>query len=421
MVSEGKVTCFSKKICEADKVYDAEGKIAIPGGIDPHVHFRDPSSNPAENFETGTLAAAHGGVTTIADMPNTEPPVTDAKILRDKLKKVRNKAHIDFMLLGGVGKTTVENIKEMAEAGVGAVKTFMISRFPGLSAPDTSSLKEIMLEIKKYQVPLMVHAEDEGAIVKLKKESRNKFSDYAKERIMCESIGVARVLEIARQTRCPVHIVHLSSSDSMDIISMYRKLWPKITVETTPHYLTLTMDEMDKQGPYAKVGPPLRNKFDNRRLVEELTKGNINFVASDHAPYPKEMKDKGYKEITLAPSGMPGIETTLPVLFTLYSNREITLETLIKVFSTNAAKFLGIYPKKGCLLPGSDADIVLIDPKSEFKMTEEYLLTKTKQSMFLGKKFKGEIQATFCRGELIIEKGTPLSKPGRGTFLKRFP
>ncbi len=417
VISKGKIEGFTKSGKPgANQVYNAKNRIALPGGVDPHVHFRDPSSNPAEDFESGTMAAAHGGVTTVADMPNTEPPVTSAKVLKEKIKNVQGKAYVDFMLIGGVGRTTVENVREMVETGVGAVKTFMISRFPELSAQDTETLKRVMMAVKKHGVPLMVHAEDEGAIVKVEGE---KPSSYSKERMICESVGVARVLELAKQLKCHVHIVHMSSADSLNLISTYKGMGVKVTVETIPHYLMLTMEEMDKLGPYAKVDPPLKRKIDNERLIEGVSKGEIDFVVSDHAPYPRREKEKGFKDIHLAPSGMPGVETTLPALFTLYLNRYLSLERLIKVFSTNPAKFLGIFPRKGALLPGSDADIVLVDPKSEFKVTEDQLLTKTRQSIFMGKTLKGEVVATFSRGELVMENREIFSTPGRGAFLKR--
>ncbi|MEM2430317.1 MAG: dihydroorotase family protein [Nitrososphaerales archaeon] len=417
LIDNGKIAGFSKSgLARADNYYDAKGLLALPGGIDAHVHFRDPSSNKAEDFESGSLAAAHGGITTVADMPNTEPPVTNIEALRLKLERIKGRSYVDYMLYGGVGKTTLKNIESLAKEGVAGIKTFMISRFPALLSPDNETIKAAILEAKKANIPLLIHAED---LTVANNSINEEVKSYAIKRgCLCESLAVARVAELNKQLKGYVHFVHISCANSLQLIHFYKSLNTQITIETAPHYLSLTMDDLEKKGPYAKVDPPLRMKRDVEELLNGLRNGDIDFIASDHAPYTKEEKDIGFKDIELAPSGMPGVETTLPFLLNLFNKGLLSLNRLIEVFSTNPAKFLGIYSRKGVLRLGSDADLVLINLKQEFKVSSENLLTKTKQSIFEGMSFIGKPIATFLRGVLMMENMEIYSKP-IGSFIKR--
>ncbi|MCX8191746.1 MAG: dihydroorotase family protein [Nitrososphaerales archaeon] len=418
LIDGEKIAGFSKSgLVQADRYYDAKGLLVLPGGVDVHVHFRDPSSNKAEDFETGSLAAAHGGVTTVADMPNTEPPVTDVEALRLKLERIGGKSYVDYMLYGGAGKMTIANIMSLAREGVAGIKTFMISRFPALLSPDTETIKAAILETKKTNIPLLIHAEDLSVINHVGGGGGAK--SYAIKRgCLCESLAVARVAELNKHLKGHVHFVHISCADSLRLIRFYKDSNTQITVETTPHYLSLTMDELERRGPYAKVDPPLRTREDVEELLRGLCNGDIDFIASDHAPHMKEEKEKGFKDIELAPSGMPGVETTLPFLLNLFNRGVLSLRRLVEVFSTNPAKFLGIYPRKGALQINADADLVLVNPKEEFKVSSENLLTKTKQSIFEGMSFIGKPVATFLRGVLIMEGMEVYSKP-IGLFIKR--
>jgi allantoinase len=408
---------FSRSgLAKGDEYYDAHGLVAMPGGVDAHVHFRDPSSNHGENFGSGTLAAAHGGVTTVAEMPNTEPPITSVEAFDLKRKSLEGRSYVDYMLHGGTGKSTLKNIEGLAAAGATAVKVWMVGGIDteAFYAPDTETLKGALLEIRKTKIPLLVHAEDKGAA---SDNSEGGAIGYA-TRMGCqvETVAVARVCELARQLGSRAHFVHISCPDSVEIVRLYKQWNAPVTVETTPHYMSLTMDELRKRGAYAKIGPPLRTSNDAQRILSQVVRGEIDFVASDHAPYESKFKDN--QPFDSAAPGMPGVETSLPFLLDLCFHRNVlTLDRLIEVISTNPAKFLGVYPKKGSLQPGSDADIVLVDPKKEFVVSETNLLTKTKQSLFLGSTFVGCPVATFMRGKLIMEGMKSYTKP-LGKFMK---
>lgn len=416
LIEGEKIVAITRKEPEADSYYDARGMIALPGCVDVHVHFRDPSSNMSEDFASGTLAAAHGGVTTVADMPNTEPPVTSAEVLRSKLRVIESKAYVDYALIGGVGKGSTRRIAEQVEAGAVAVKTFMTGRFPELCSPDAETLRLAIAGTREAGVPLMVHAEDLSALGE--SPEGGPISYAIKRGCACEIRAVETVSELARQLEGWVHFVHISCGRSLEIANAYKRAGVRITVETEPHYLSLTMEEMRRRGPYAKIDPPLRTKADVERLLLGLVSGEIDIVASDHAPYERRDKDRGFEDIELAPSGIPGVETVLPFLLDLCFRRGIlSLDAVVDLYSGNPARFLRLYPKKGSLSPGSDADIVLVDHEREFVVSEENLFTRTKQSMLEGWKFRGTPISTFVRGSLVMEEGQVVSGP-RGVFQK---
>lgn len=417
LVDDGKIVGISKSEPESDFTYEGENNILLPGGVDIHVHFRDPDENPAEDFESGSRAAAHGGITTIADMPNTHPPVTDAGRLREKRKIALKKSLIDFSLYGGLGEKTIGNAAELEKEGVVAIKTFMTSRFPDVAAPNTETIRKIMTDVSKTRLPLMIHAEDVGLI---EKRETTKPIDFCLNRpSRVESGAAARICELARQLGARVHLVHLSSKATMDILRKYKAIGAKVSGETAAKYLTLTMDEMKRRGPYAKVDPPLRTKEDIQGLKAAIEDDIVEIIASDHAPYPREEKEKGHEKIDLAPSGVPGVETTIPCMFDLFLKGEFTLSKLLEVLCVKPAKLVGLYPKKGALRIGSDADFVILNPREEFEVKRESLLTETHESPFIGKSFSASPVATFSRGELIIEDHELVGHPGRGEFLSR--
>jgi dihydroorotase (multifunctional complex type) len=258
-----------------------------------------------------------------------------------------------------------------------------------------------MVDVSRAGVPLLIHAEDLGA------------SELMGMRPpICESVAIARALELARQLKARVHICHLTSKEGLQVLKAFRSLGSKATAETAPHYLGLTKEEIERRGPYAKVEPPLRTREDNEALLSGLRR-EIDLIASDHAPHPKEEKDR----MDLAPPGTTGVETTLPFLLDLSDKGALSLHDIVRLLCTGPAKLLGLSPRKGSLAIGSDADITIIDPKKKFDVCPQNLLTRTHDSIFLGRSFQGSPVATFSRGELIIENGEVMAKPGRGRFL----
>jgi dihydroorotase (multifunctional complex type) len=422
-IEKEKIVSITKLPSEqhADRVIDAEGNLVLPGMIDMHVHFRDPGSLEREDFETGTRSAAAGGVTTVADMPNTTPPVTSAEVFRDKRKIVEPKAVVDFALVAGAGSISSNAIVSLAEAGAVAFKTFMISRFKELAASDGQMLENFSV-IAKTGRPCLVHAENENIVSwgleKAKALGRVDPLAYAEFRPpIAEVEATMRTILLAEETSVRLHICHMTAKGAVDLLAWAKARGVKATGETSPNYLLLSSDALKKFGPYAKIDPPLRGPEHRKRLWEALREGILDVIASDHAPYTREEKEKGWKDIFEAPSGSVGVETTLPLMLDSVNRGLLTLERLVEAFSTNPAKILGLYPRKGVISIGADADLIIVDMKRGFEIRGENLHSKQRITPFEGYRGRGAPISTILRGETIMENGEVTGRPGYGTFL----
>jgi dihydroorotase (multifunctional complex type) len=390
--------------------------------IDMHTHFRDPGYTEREDFECGTKAAAAGGVTTVMDMPNNLPPTTSVKGFLEKQEVVAKKAHVDFALAGGVGEGSFEEVVPLAEAGVVAFKTLMLRQeMKGQSVHTDSELVTAFSEVAKAMKPCLLHAENENLII----EATAKLIDAGKlEPIMWEESrpviseieAVSRSIILARNSDVHLHLCHISSGESMEFISNGKRKDQNITAETSPNYLLLTADIMKEVGPFAKIQPPIRKTGQNL-LWQGVLDGTIDVIASDHAPYTVEEKEVGWTNIFEARSGGPGVETTLPLLLNCVNEGRISLTRLVEVFAMNPAKILGLYPRKGAIAVGSDADLVIVDLDGESKIDAQSLHSKQKISPFDGKKVKGKPILTIVRGSIVMEDGEIIGKPGNGKFI----
>ena len=421
-IDGGKIVSLSKGgvLPDADRVIDAKGNLVLPGMIDMHVHFRDPGFPEREDFETGTRAAAAGGVTTVVDMPNTVPSVTSAEALEEKISIAGKKSLVDFALIGGAGELSPETLKAIAAGGVVGFKTFMIARFRELAASDGQMLDNFGV-IAGTGLPCLIHAENEDIVSRWmeKAKASGRVDPIAHSEFrppIAEDEATMRTVMIARATDVHLHICHMTTKGASEILGWAKAKGRKVTGETSPNYLLLTADVMNKVGPYAKIDPPLRRKEDQEALWKALNRGVIDVLASDHAPYPKEDKERGWQNIFDAPSGGVGVETSLPLMLDCVDRRLITLDRLVEVFSTNPAKILNLYPKKGAILLGSDADIVIVDPKQAYEVKGEALHSKQKITAFEGYKGKGVPLTTIVRGEVVVEDGEVPGKPGYGEF-----
>jgi allantoinase len=405
---------------DADQVIDAKGKLVLPGMIDMHVHLRDPGFPERENFESGTRAAAAGGVTTVIDMPNTVPATVTLDAFKEKKSIAENKSLVDFGFIGGAGEVPKENIIALTEAGATGFKSFLIARFKELAASDYTLFKHMKL-LGELDRPLMVHAENGVMVDKFMEEAVASgrtdpiaHCDFRPD--ICEIEAVMRTVILAAETDVHLHICHMSAGGSVDILEWAQTMDQMVTGETSTNYLLFTKETMLERGPYAKVDPPLRTMDDQVRLWEALNDGVIDILASDHAPYTKEEKEMGWENIYDAPSGGVVIETTLPLMLDAVNNDKISLERLVEVFSTNPAQLNGLYPKKGDISLGADADIVICDMKKPFHIKGENLHTIQKITPYEDIQGKGMPVMTLVRGKVVFNDGQVLGKPGYGVF-----
>ncbi len=432
-VRGGKITRILKpyEAPPAEKVIDAKGRLLLPGLIDAHVHIRDPGTPYREDFESGTRAAAAGGVTTIFEMPISTPSVHSAEILRKRVESVKGKALVDFALYGAAGADNVAEIPSMAEAGAIAFKTFMTHppvgrerEYEGLCAPDSDSLMRVLKAVKRTGLPVSVHAEESEAvnarIEMLQKEGRRDPMAHVESRpSVVEEGAMAKVIGLSKTIGTRLHIAHMSTGGGVEIVRDAKRGGQALTVETCPHYLLLTEEAMRKYGPYAKINPPLRKAEDVEALWAALNNGVIDIVASDHAPYAKEEKEVGWKDIWKALSGIPQLELTLPLMLNEVNKGRTRLEVLVKALSENVAKIFGVYFKKGAIQVGSDADLVLVDLDAERTIDASKLHTKAKETTIYDSwRVKGIPITTVVRGSIVMDDGEVVGKPGWGQFLR---
>ena len=421
VIDDGKISGILKSSePKADRVIDATGKVVLPGMVDMHVHLRDPGFPERENFESGTRAAAAGGVTTVIDMPNTLPATVTLKAFNEKKAIADGKSIVDFAFIGGAGEVPHSDMVDLANAGATAFKSFLIARFKELAASDYTLYKHMQL-LAELDRPLLVHAENGDIVDKFMEEAIASgrtdpmaHCDFRPD--IAEIEAVMRCITLAAQTDCHLHICHISSGGTVDILEWAQSIDQLVTGETSTNYLVFTKEAMNERGPYAKVDPPLRSKDDQLRLWEGLNDGTIDVLASDHAPYTKEEKEKGFDNIYDAPSGGVVIETSLPLMLDAVNKDMISLERLVEVFSTNPAMMNGLYPMKGDLMLGSDADIVIADMNMPFHIKGENLKTIQKITPYEGMKGTGMPIMTLVRGQMVYEDGQVIGKPGYGIF-----
>jgi allantoinase len=421
VVDEGKIVSITRSSePKADRVIDAAGRYVLPGMIDTHVHLRDPGFPERENFESGTRAAAAGGVTTVIDMPNTMPATVTLKALEEKKKIAGKKSLVDFGFIGGAGEVPEEEFIAMARGGVTGFKSFMIARFKELAASDAQLLKNFDV-IAGTGLPCMIHAENQDIVEKGMAEAKAKgrtdpIAHCEFRPSIAEAEATMRSVVLAEPSGVHLHVCHVTCAEAVDILGWAQTRGQDVSGETSTNYLLMTEETMKERGPYAKVDPPLRTKADQERLWEALNSGVLEVLASDHAPYTREEKERGWANIFDAPSGGVVIETTLPLMLDAVNKDWIDLERLVEVFSTNPAILNGLYPVKGGINLGADADLVVVDLDKPFTIRGEDLKTIQKITPYEGIKGKGVPVLTMVRGEVVYEDGQVIGKPGYGRF-----
>jgi len=420
-VDQGKIVAVARdlNLPQADNTYDAKGNLILPGFIDLHVHFRDPGYPNREDFQTGTSAAAAGGITCIGDMPNPNPPTTTPEAYKEKQRIAKSKAIVDYALYGGTSESNVDNIEPLSELGVKIFKAYSTTKYKALSASTPSSIIRILEKTQATSFLFMHHAEDQmiidRATERVKKEGLKGFLAHARSRPpLSEEVTINMVLSAAQETGSQVYICHVSTKEGVDSIRRAKKNGIQVRAETCPHYLLLTEEDGARLGPYAKTNPPLRSPEHQKALWKGIKDGTLDVVSSDHCPYTRDEKDAGLDDIFNAPPGMPSLDTSIPLMLTQTSESRLSLQRLVQLYSENPARVLGVYPRKGTLQVGSDADITIVNPNKTGMIKSIELYTKNQLTMFEGTKVKGRPIATFVRGTMVMQDREIIGKPGYG-------
>lgn len=410
----GTIAAVSESLadCAADDVIDAEGKYVLPGMIDIHVHFNEPHFGHWEGFAAGSAALAAGGCTAYADMPlNGNPPTVTPEALALKEKLAEGNSSVDYTFWGGLVPGKLDQLEAMAAQGVRGFKAFMSN--PGgegegrFREADDLTLYEGMKKIASLGGFVALHAESDTITSRLAeqavREGKSDSRAFAASRpVIAELEAVNKALLFAEQTGCEVHFVHISSVEAVELIDRAKKRGVAVTVETCPHYLLLTEEDMASIGPAAKCSPPLRSEEQKEGLWRLLAEGKLDVIASDHSPCPPELKSGESLTFFEAWGGIAGAQSSLELMLDEgFMKRQIPLHRLVDLLSAGPAKRFGLYPQKGLVAQGADADLVIVDPERSYTLTEAHLRQRHKVSPYLGRKFACKVAATIVRGVTV--------------------
>jgi allantoinase len=400
-IDDGRIVAVDRGLdVTARETADASGLHVFPGAVDVHVHFNDPGRAEWEGWATGTAAAAAGGTTCVVDMPlNAHPPTVDAASFRLKVAAAEAAAVVDFALWGGLVPGNVPRLTELAELGVVGFKAFMApSGIDDFELADDDTLAAGMAKAAKLQLPVAVHAERPDRLLD---PGGTSWRDYAASRpVDAELAAISRAIELAAETGCSLHVVHVSSGDGVRLVSAARARGVDVTCETCPHYLVLDEDDLDRIGAVAKCAPPLRARAVVEDLRAEVERGSVDLLASDHSPSPPSMKD-GDDPFAIW-GGISGCQSLVALTLTEGLPHALVSER-------PAARFR--LAGKGRLEPGADADVVLVDPAAESELRADELRYCHRQSPYVGHRLRGRVVEARLRGRPIGEQRGRLIRP----------
>ncbi len=420
-VTDGKIVLIAtdEHLPRADKTIDAGGKIVMPGLIDAHAHIYDPEMPQHEDFVSGSRAAAAGGVTTFADMPLVSH-VMSTQSVNEKRTRGEKDSVVDFTINAGmIDPSNIHVIPLLIQEGVAAIKAFTCRPFEA----NNGVLVLALSEVSEHGGHVIVHSEDQGVLDEFAKDFEGEWDAPVSHALsrpeLAEYLAVSQMIRIADQTKGHLHIAHITTKKAVSEVEKAKLSGILVTTEVCPHHLMFHRDEMNRLGPKSKMNPPLRSKHDRAALWSALLRGYIDITVSDHAPCPIEKKTVGEGDIRKAWSGVDGIQTILRVLLSEGINKgRLTYHRLLEVASKNPARLLGLYPKKGCIGIGADADLVIIDPKREEKITSDMMFSKCGWTIYEGMRMKGAPVQTLVRGVSVFEAGEIQINPPLGKFQK---
>jgi dihydroorotase len=405
----GKITRLEKEInSTAEKVIDVEGHYILPGLIDTHLHFREPGLEHKEDLESGSKAAAAGGICSFFEMPNTKPLTTSAAALEDKLARARGRSWCDYAFFIGASRSNVDQIADLEQLpGCAGVKVFMGSSTGNLLVPDDDFLLRVLQNGTRR---VAIHAEDEPRLCMLKEKYSNPESVEWHPRLRdakCSRMAVQRLISLLENCKRPVHVLHVSTADEVELLRAFIGS-DALTAEVTPQHLQMVAPECYKQlDTFAQMNPPIRDASHNEELWKGLEENVFSTFGSDHAPHLIEEKQQAYPA---SPSGMPGVETMLPLMLDAVNSRRLRLNQLVSMLAENPANLFSI-KGKGFIKKGYQADFSIVDMNCNWTIDQAKLHSRCGWSPFHGRKLSAALTHTIIRGQLVFANGEHHNAP----------
>ncbi|MGA2894069.1 MAG: dihydroorotase family protein [Xanthobacteraceae bacterium] len=407
-IKDGRVFAIgaTEAMPQARETFDATGLHILPGAIDVHVHFRDPGYPAKEDWASGTAAAAFGGVTTVFDMPNTIPPTGSGAILAAKHEIAASKACVDFGLYGLLGDDTIAHVPALIEGGVIGFKLYMGNTFGKIPSPSTGAMLEAFEVVAATGKRVSLHAETNSIMERRQTRlaaagRQDPLAHIASRPAVVAVEAVSRAAILAEWTGARIHILHISSAEELRPLREAKARGVDITGETCPHYLLLSTDDYHDLGGIIRVNPPVREAGNHAPLWAALADGTIDLIATDHAPHTTEEKTRN--DIWAVDCGFPGVETQMPLMLSEVNRGRMSVCDYVRFSSFNPAKIWGLYPRKGALLPGSDADLAIVDLGREHTLYDKELQSLSKISPWNGRRIKGLPLHTVVRGRFVMK------------------
>lgn len=396
---------------------DAKGRYVLPGAIDSHVHFRTPGYDYKEDWATGTAAAACGGTTTVFEMPNTNPPTGTLEALKIKQDIATAQAHVDYGIYGLLDENNIDQLEELIAHGVSGFKCFMGNTFGDLPAPSDGAMLEGFEILARHGYRCTVHAENPSIMARrqdrMEKAGRtDPLAHLAARPEVCAVEAVGRAVAFAEWTGARLHIAHKSSKDALYILKDAKARGVDVTVETCPHYLLMSTDDMARLGGQMRVNPPIREPGHAEALWEALLDGTIDMIATDHAPHQPDEKDSD--NIWKCDCGFPGVETQMPIMLTQVNEGRLTINQYVQLSAHAPAHAWGCYPNKGVIQAGSDADIVIADLGKGYVIDREKLHSKSKMTVWHDYETSASVDWTLVRGRIVVEERELVGEQGWG-------
>jgi dihydroorotase len=423
-IEEGRILKIGKEthMPKADEKTDLQNLLVLPGLIDAHVHLRDEEKAYKEDFYTGTAAAAAGGFTTVLDMPNNAPVTLNEERLKKRMQIARRRILVNVGFYSEF-PNDVEEVRSIVDQGVVAFKLFMAKQVGGLDINDDYALEEALRKAGELKVRVAVHAEDktllsanEEKIRQTKHKDVTAFLKAHSEEV--EVAAVKRLLEVSKGTGVCLHFCHLTSAEGLANVIEAKKSGRILTCEVTPNHLLLSNSDFERYGPLLVMMPPLRSKNHMEALWSGLTNGWIDVLGSDHAPH--SLNEKTAPSIWDVKVGIPGLETTLPLMLEMIRRNRLTLTQLIHLLAEKPAEIFNL-KNRGGLKKGNHADLTIVDFKRKFRIDASKFHSKAKYSPYDGWEVQGKPVKTYVNGSLIMEDQIIMAKPGSGKIVRREP